>query len=251
MHTRLTNLSNRAVLLILFILFAGGSLWSLVINLTSPNANFAEWGESWLQNFSTEMFGAFLTFMLLTLVLGTRQEKERLIRQLRSQVNEAALQAAEELAARGWLADGSLKGANLRRANLQGAGLEYANLQGASLRGTNLQGTNLTWANLQGASLKRANLQGANLTWANLQGASLWDANLQGASLGAASFDEKTILPDRKLARLDHNNNPIYTPESYYQPSVTDMTRYTDPNHPDFWQPEWVKRRRASDSAGQ
>jgi len=21
----------------------------------------------------------------------------------------------------------------------------------------------------------------------------------------------------------------------------TDMTRYTDPNHPDFWQPDWVK----------
>jgi len=28
--------------------------------------------------------------------------------------------------------------------------------------------------------------------------------------------------------------------DKYWTPE-TDMTRYTNPEHPDFWQPEWAK----------
>ena len=119
MRARLMNLSNRDVLLILFVLFAGGSLWSLGINLSKSDSDFAEWGESWLQNFSTEMFGAFLTFVLLTLVLGHRQEKERLVRRLRSKVPGEAQRAAEEMIAFGWFKDGTLQNADLIGACLQ------------------------------------------------------------------------------------------------------------------------------------
>jgi hypothetical protein len=31
---------------------------------------------------------------------------------------------------------------------------------------------------------------------------------------------------------------PVY---DKYWTSDTDMSRYTDPNHPDFWQPDWAK----------
>lgn len=55
MFNRLSNLSNRAVLGILLGVAVLSSGASLVVNLTSAHFNFAEWVESWLQNFSTEM----------------------------------------------------------------------------------------------------------------------------------------------------------------------------------------------------
>jgi len=132
------------------------------------------------------------------------------------------LQGADLLSAK-------LQGADLGKANLQGAKLERANLQDAQLWLTNLQGADLPEANLQGADLERANLQGARLWLANLQnahlsadlqGTQLHRANLQGANLTGAKFDDKTVLPDRTH----------WTPD-------TDMQRFTDPNHPNFWQP--------------
>ena len=87
------------------------------------------------------------------------------------------------------------------------------NLQEADLRGANLQEAILWLANLQEANLRVANLQEANL-W----GTNLWGANLQGADLGGATFDENTMLPD----------GTKWTPG-------TDMARFTDSGHPDFW----------------
>ena len=109
----------------------------------------------------------------------------------------------------------NLQEAILVDANLQEALLEGANLQGAGLQGANLQEADLHGADLQGAYLWRSNLQGANLVRSNLQGANLIGANLQGANLS-----EDTKLPD----------GTSWTPD-------TDMTRFTDPKHPDFWRP--------------
>ena len=92
------------------------------------------------------------------------------------------------------------------------------NLQEADLRGANLQEAILWLANLQEANLRVASLQEANLRVANLQEANLWGANLQGADLGGATFDENTMLPD----------GTKWTPG-------TDMGRFTDREHPDFW----------------
>jgi uncharacterized protein YjbI with pentapeptide repeats len=264
---RLLNLSNREVLGILLFLFVGGSLWSLGINLTSDHANFADWGESWLQNFSTEMFGAFLTFILLELVVGSRQQREaelkaeqqlkqRLIIQMRSQDNAIALQALDELDAHGWLEDGSLQGAHLWGANLQGAGLLQANLQGASLGGANLQGANLVGANLQGARLSGANLQGADLKYANLQRAQLWEAklqrshlwiaNLQGANLVGANLQGAELyqvnlqqavlvranLQGAKLQSAVFDEDTLLPDGTRWTPD-TDMTQFTQPDKED------------------
>ena len=141
----------------------------------------------------------------------------------------------------------NLRGASLFRANLQGASLSGANLQGAKLWEANLQGVFLVSANLQGAKLSKTNLQGADLSYANLQGvrlgnvnlqgANLYEANLRGAYLGKDLFDEKTVLPDAKnLAGM--YEEPEY--DKYWTPE-TDMSRYTNPKHPDFWEPYYLK----------
>jgi len=49
----------------------------------------------------------------------------------------------------------------------------------------------------------------------------LYVSNLQGATLDGATFDQTTTLPDKTL----------WTPD-------TDMTRFTDPDHPQFWRSE-------------
>jgi hypothetical protein len=181
-------------------------------------------------NFGTEMVGAAVTYLLLGLFVGRGErreaEKADLIAQMDSIERTLAIGAVEELRRHGWLSDGSLQGADLSSANLEGADLSSANLQGADLRLANLQGVDLKGANLQGADLRLgklqdailadADLRGADLCWANLQGASLYQANLQGAG-----FDEHTTLPD----------GTAWTPD-------TDMARFTDPDHPDFWQPD-------------
>lgn len=148
------------------------------------------------------------------------------------------------------LMNANLQDANLRQAKFQGAFLMNTNLQGANLRNAifqdavlqeaNLQGANLERARFQGAFLVNANLQDANLERADLQGANLRNANLQGADLEYAIFDENTVLPDAELMR-DTSGNFIFTDESYWTPD-TDMTRYTDPEHPNFWQPPYLKR---------
>lgn len=129
-----------------------------------------------------------------------------------------------------------LQDLNLSEINFQGADLSLCNLEKASLLSTVLRSANLFKSNLQGAALLSANLQGANLRKANLQGAKLQGANLVEAHLTDAEFDENTILPDaeRVFANEKRPYNKYWTPD-------TDMARYTDPEHPDFWQPNWAK----------
>ncbi|MEL6406935.1 MAG: pentapeptide repeat-containing protein [Chloroflexota bacterium] len=80
------------------------------------------------------------------------------------------------------------------------------------LRDGSLRDASLFRANLSSSDLEEADLSGANLGKANLSGADLRKANLAHANLNNAT------LPD----------GTIWTP-------ITDMTRFTDPAHPDFW----------------
>jgi uncharacterized protein YjbI with pentapeptide repeats len=166
-----------------------------------------------------------------------------------------------------WLFDANLQDANLSGVNLQGANLHTSNLQNADLTGTNLQDTWLAGANLSGADLTNAdlrdawlgscidappaNLQGANLsganlqrallgsanlqevdlTEANLQGANLNEANLLNADLTGAIFDVNTVLPD---GGCTWDDGALEMCDSHWTPD-TDMGRFTDPEHPDFW----------------
>jgi hypothetical protein len=138
-------------------------------------------------------------------VRAERELKERLIREMGSRSNDTALSAVEQLRYYKWLHDGSL---NTKPATV----LQKANLQNADLR----------YANLKNLHIVRVNLFNADLTGADLRGAWLYESNLEHATLSAtgipAMFDNTTMLPD----------NTAWTPE-------TDMRRFTDPNHPQFW----------------
>ncbi len=162
-------------------------------------------------NASTELFGIAITALVIDW-LNKRSEdeyqKERLIREMSSKDHEIVLRAVVDLAARGWLKDGSLDSSiliesnfvsmNLNEVRLRKARLERANMEGCSLGGTDLQGANLTGANLKNSFLQEANFQNANLWKAdlssavlervNFENASLWQANLQEAYLSGCNF---------------------------------------------------------------
>lgn len=208
-----------------------------------------------------------------------RQERARLIHDLGSKLNALAVKAAEEMRDNGMLFDGALvraglSWANLQHVNLLNANLVLANLSGAVLTDAILAGANLTeanlWkANLAGADLLGADLTGAYLMEANLVGADMWNANLPDAKLWDANLSEVNMFranlaganlwranlaganltgvnlvgTDVKAAVFDENTQlPDTDPdgEIFYWTSHTDMSRYTDPAHPDFWQPTWV-----------
>jgi Pentapeptide repeats (8 copies) len=104
-----------------------------------------------------------------------------LVRKMRSPESKLVLEAVEELRARNWLEDGSLKGVVLCHAHLERADLCKASLVEVDLHQAHLQNADLSLANLTGAKLTRANLEGANLSAATLGGADLFKADLRDA----------------------------------------------------------------------
>jgi uncharacterized protein YjbI with pentapeptide repeats len=66
-------------------------------------------------------------------------------------------------------------------------------------------------------------LEGANLTKSKWEGANLSGSNLRDCIIDGITCDAETILPDGK----------------HWYPEL-DLRRYTDPTHPQFWQPKWV-----------
>lgn len=105
-------------------------------------------------NISTELASIAITILVIDALnerRTTRQEKDNLILQMSSPTNSIAKEAVRVLRMRGWLTDGTLKGANLLRANLQKAYLEKADLRDVYFHKANLQGAYLQQANLMGA----------------------------------------------------------------------------------------------------
>ncbi|MBN1309958.1 MAG: pentapeptide repeat-containing protein [Anaerolineae bacterium] len=140
-------------------------------------------------NFGTDMGGTLVTFILIDLLLGSREkreaeerEKARLIGQMHSRDNGLTLAAVEELRAHGWLVDGTLRGANLVNANLQGGYLRYANLREVNLHRANCRKTRLGHTDLRGADLEDADFQGADLDEVKLQGAQVLLSQLTQAN---------------------------------------------------------------------
>lgn len=224
-------------------------------------------------NLYTTILGVLITIFVLDRRAERREAlraenelKARLIREMGSSVNEVAIRAVEELRAKGWLTDGTAAGTRLQSANLEHANLQDARLQAADLLMANLQSVDLSGAYLREATLVMANLQGAeaggkeqvpdsilNLSGArlqqarmqsisfiyanlentdlsfahlndavfgqvNLEGASLKEANMLNVMLATAQFNTATVLPD----------GTNWTPD-------TDMSRFTNANHPQFW----------------
>ncbi len=188
-------------------------------------------------NISAEFGSVAITVLIIDTLNQRRQreeEKQRLIRQMGSKENGLALQAVEELRVLGALKDGSLHAKNLEEANLQGVRMGRVNLRHARMDFSKLNGAHLFFANMEGADmsgvdfsravLTGANLRHADLVAANLRGALLSEADLMHAKLDRAQFDETTQLPDK----------------SNWNKQV-DLTRFTNPSHPNFWRSDMAE----------
>jgi uncharacterized protein YjbI with pentapeptide repeats len=240
------------------------------------------------------MYGAIATYLLFELLVGERNSRRRILRELGGQDHATSMKALQEATDEGMLRDGTLRGVKIKRAdlsggdfhravlveadffrcNLNGTRFQSADLTSASLSTCQLEGTNF-WeakmtkarvrfshamearfqgvhaieanfsetdfrhANFQGAALLRVNfhksdLRDTSFARANLAGANLTEARLAGAILDNVVFTKETVLPDAKLVKV---KNGVHIYDQYWNPQV-DMRRYTDPNHPDFWQPD-------------
>jgi Pentapeptide repeats (8 copies) len=237
--------------------------------------------EEKMLSYETNVFTEALSVILTVFVLdrinqwrGNQDTKKRLIREAGSRSNTVAIGAVEWLRAENWLVGdvgllpkSLLWGANLQNVDLEGANLAEANLRDAQLQNAILIQANLTEANLRrallqnahlddahlheadlrlanlsNAGLLRANLSMAKLNHAALNGANLHNACLCGADLSEATFSVMTVLPDAKSAGYDAEGKPLFT--KYWTPN-TDIRRYTDENHADFWRPDWRKNGQA------
>lgn len=142
---------------------------------------------------------------------------------------------------RGNFQHAALWGTDLQKARIERADLRHAELWRTNLKDANLPNTDLRHAHLKDAILENtyfrsANLEGADLSFTRLRGTIFMGANLRDAKL-MARFDAATVLPDAKWIGKPQRElifDKYWTPE-------TDMSRYTDPAHPDFWQPEWAR----------
>lgn len=221
-----------------------------------------------------EAIGIVFTVLILDRVYQNHEEKkykQQIIQEMASLDNSTALRAAETINSKGWAQDGSLIEARLREANLENIRMDSANLHHSHLVGINLRNgkmyrtdfsrvqmsdsdlrygrfnisnfenamasdvdfrdCNLVSCNFQNAGLFGCDFENANLENADLRGAVLIGANLEGAKLGdeygysfTVKIDEDTTLPD-----------------GYSWQKNTDLTRFTDPYHPDFWRPKPIE----------
>ena len=139
-------------------------------------------------------------------MISRKEAKKQLVLQMGSTDNVTATEAVRQLRERGWLIDGTLRGAYLNHANLTGIDLNCADLKNADLSHTILTDTTLDFAdmeniNLIGAKLNEASLIGAKLVdsrmgWAELCGAKFGHANLTNAKMFKAKYDTTTRWSD-------------------------------------------------------
>jgi hypothetical protein len=226
---------------------AGIFVMSLVESVQANGGYDLMWASGFWQNFSTEVMGAIVTFLLFEMVIAGRREQdarleaqseqlERLIRIMQSMEHLPATNAVEELRARNWLKDGSLAGRDFKNAHLKDLYLAQsnfedcvmcnANLQDASLEGSHLEKADLSGANLQGANLANANLRGANLKESNLVDTTLTGADLRGANLSHAKLGDYSTFESRF--------NNMRLPDGTRWSREVRTTRFTDPSYPNY-----------------
>lgn len=172
-------------------------------------------------NLSSELIGIVITVILVDVLSAMRQqysERENLVLQVSSPVNMFAIEAIRILENKGWHRDGTLWRRNLHNANLKDAYLREFDFRDSILDRADLSNTDLAATNFCRSGLRSVNFKGAHMAGTALLGADLSHANLEGVMLGEVYWDNKTILPDGTFWTED-----------------TDMARFYDPSHPNFW----------------
>jgi hypothetical protein len=109
-----------------------------------------------------------------------RQADQREQEELILRMGDGDLGAVKLLRQRGWLQDGTLRGARLDNGYLT-----RMELQGADLREADLRNASLAYADLRGANLRGATLQGARLHIAKYNKATRWPEDVDPVARGA------------------------------------------------------------------
>ncbi len=215
-------------------------------------------------NVSTEFASIAITVLIIDTLTRRRETKqaersdrEELVRKLGSKVNEASRQAAESLRAKKWMFDGTLQEIDLRAANLeeadfycadlQGANFQFAMLKNASLKKANLVGADFSRSKAWGAKCYKADMRGANFTEArlyradftsaDLQQANFTDAVLEGANLKETNLRGAIFVKTVFLTEKAAPETVTILPDGTHWTPTTDMSKFTDPDHGDFWCP--------------
>lgn len=128
-----------------------------------------------------------------------QQLKSQLIREMSSKDNGIALRAIEEIRHHRWLYDGSLRNQVFSGANWEGADLAGADFQGSAIIFSNLRG-------------------GVDLTAAQLNDTSFDESDLSEVIGLETAYFKKIGMPDGE----------------WYLPG-TNLSRFTDPRHTNFW----------------
>lgn len=227
--------------------------------------------DAYSQNLYTEFLGVVLSVIVTVFIVDNlkrrldekqrEQErehereqalKERLQIEIRSPQMGTVLDAFHEMLDRGFLygENSILRGqflaqikpikVSLRNTRLDGVNLDHSDFSKSDLYGVNLDNARLKSANLSNANLWRSSLKNADLENADLSEADLICANLEGANLLNASFK----FPHLYVHWLNEQDEMRADPDSYRQLILpdgtqatpdTDLSRFTDPEHPDFW----------------
>jgi hypothetical protein len=167
-------------------------------------------------SFWPEALGILFTVTVIEKFAQRREEKnlrERLIHEASSRSNERAKSAVDDLRWKKWLIGD--------RGLLQGVEFQSADLKNVRFFEANLSDTKFRRVDLSGALLINTDLGRTSMFKVDLSGADLKNANLIDAKFDNVEFDKETTLPD----------------ETKWIPG-TDMRRFTDPEHPNYWQPE-------------
>lgn len=116
-----------------------------------------------------------------------------------------------------------LLGAQLRKAVLKKACMYMAHLHAADFSFAKLMETDL-----HSAKMKEANFQGADLTHAIITHANFKNANLENANFKNVTWYQK------ECGRIKYN---VKLPDESIMKDISDLNRFTDPYHPEFWRP--------------
>lgn len=180
---------------------------------------------SFVENLVPEAVGIAFTVLILDRLNENRareQLQDRLLREASGQANETAKAAIDWIRSEGW----HTKPVSL----MEGHDFTRAKLDGAALWRSDLEGANFYKARLIGANIYQADLRNANLAFANLTQADLIAADLRGANLQGATIEQV------KWHHFKHNGAIL--PDGSEWTAETDLERFTNPDHPQFWRSE-------------
>lgn len=201
--------------------------------------------DAFYANLGAEALSIIVTVLILDRLNETRakvqrqiEKKAELIAELGGSSNDGVLRALRLIKHYEYDKDGSLRGANLQLANLRHANLRYVNMPEVRLDEARLDKADLIAANLSLAVLEGACLRNCKLVGANLSGADLTNSDLAYAELGY--LVEEKGNPQRNYVRVRLSSDTLLPNGMRWNEDI-DLRMFTDPDHPEFWQPDWVE----------